>query len=414
MTPRHRTFRIAVRKFPPFEQAIRAEWAAFEDNAHTGLALDLVLLDLHPLEHALFTSGGMCSGDWDVAFVNTDWIAAMHALGAAVDLAPLVAADPPEGYPAAWAPSVLRLQRLDDAILGVPFHDGPECLILRRDLFDDRRNQVRFEKQFHRPLAPPATWKHLHQLARFFQDPATGLFGTVFAAFPDGHNTIYDFLLQLWTRNGSLQASGELDPRGRLSFQTPAAAAALTFYRAIINDPAAVPPDCLTLDSVAAGALFAAGSVAFMVNWFGFAAYAHTSPDSAIRGLVDVAPIPAGPGGSTASLNVYWILAMASGSPHREVAWQFLRHTQSPAMDLLVSSVSAIGCRRSTWQDAGMNAEIPFYHRLEALHQNAREIPQRPDWPRISAVIDTLVTAAVTSQTPIPKLLARADAALAS
>ncbi len=411
MTVHRRTFRIAVRKFPPFEQAIRAEWAAFEERVRTGLTLDLVLLDLHPLEHALFTSGGMRSGEWDIAFVNTDWIAAMHALGAAVDLAPLLAADPPEGYPAAWAPSLLRLQRLGDAILGVPFHDGPECLILRRDLFDDRDNQARFEQQFHRPLTPPTTWERLHQLARFFQNPATGLFGTVFAAFPDGHNTVYDFLLQLWTRNGSLQ---ELDPRGRLSFQTPAAVEALTFYRAIVNDPAAVPPDCLTLDSVAAGALFAAGRVALMVNWFGFAVYAHTAPDSALRGLVDIAPIPAGPGGFTASLNVYWILALASGSPHRELAWQFLRHTQSPAMDLLASSAGAIGCRRSTWQDPGLNAQISFYHRLDELHQNAREIPQRTDWPRIAAVIDTLVTAVVTSETSIPELLARADAALTS
>ena len=42
-------FRIAVRKYPPFEQAIRAQWEAFEEMAHTGLVLDLVALDLHPL-----------------------------------------------------------------------------------------------------------------------------------------------------------------------------------------------------------------------------------------------------------------------------------------------------------------------------------------------------------------------------
>ena len=31
-----------------------------------------------------------------------------------------------------------------------------------------------------------------------------GRYGTVFAAFPDGHNTLYDFALQLWSRGGEL------------------------------------------------------------------------------------------------------------------------------------------------------------------------------------------------------------------
>ena len=83
-------FRIAVRKYPPFEQAIRAQWHAFESSAHTGLTLDLVALDLHPLEHALFASNGMRRGDWDVAFIATDWIASVYAQGCAMDLAPLL------------------------------------------------------------------------------------------------------------------------------------------------------------------------------------------------------------------------------------------------------------------------------------------------------------------------------------
>jgi multiple sugar transport system substrate-binding protein len=162
---------------------------------------------------------------------------------------------------------------------------------------------------------------------------------------------------------------------------------------------------------VALGQLFAQGSLAMMVDWFGFATHAHTSPDSAVRGQVDIAPIPAGTPGRSASLNVYWILALATGSPHRDLAWRFLRHTQTPAMDLLTSTSGAIGCCRSTWADPTLNAAIPFYHQLEALHASAREIPQRPDWPLIAALIDTLVTATLNTQTPIPTLLAQADAA---
>ena len=88
--PRGKLFRIAVRKYPPFEDAIRAQWEAFEAQVKPGLALDLVPLDLPALEDALLTSKGMASGDWDVCFIPTDWIASMHKLECAVDLEPLL------------------------------------------------------------------------------------------------------------------------------------------------------------------------------------------------------------------------------------------------------------------------------------------------------------------------------------
>lgn len=395
-------FRIAVRRFAPFEAAIREQWSSFPGRA--GLALEVVALELQELEQALFSTGGMRGGEWDVAFVNTDWIAAMHAMGAAVNLAPLLAAAPPAGYPEAWPESLLRLQRTGGAVLGVPYHDGPECLVYRRDLFEDAALREDYRARFGRELAPPATWEEFHRVARFMT--REDRYGAVFAALPDGHNTVYDFLLQLWTRGGEL-----FDAEGAVRFHTDEAAAALSYYRAIVKDAEAVPPGCAGLDSVAAGAMFAQGTVAMMVNWFGFAAHAHTAPGSAVRGMVEVAPVPAGAGGRSVSLNVYWLLALAAGSPHRDTAWQFLRHTQSAEMDLLVSSSGAVGCRRSTWADPGLNAAMPFYHRLEALHEHAREIPQREDWGRVAGILDRLMSGAVSTQKPVAELLAEADRA---
>lgn len=406
MASRREKFRIAVRKFGPFEAAIRQQWDAFDAQARTGLELDAVALDLHPLEDALFASGGMADGGWDVAFVATDWIAAMREQKCAVDLKPLLDGEPPEDYPDGWSESLLRLQRIDGAVLGVPYHDGPECLIYRRDLFEDPALCRRFQNEYDHPLAPPTTWTEFHEVARFMQTAVEGLYGTVFAAYPDGHNSVYDFLLQVWTRGGELAGAD-----GELKFSTPQAHEALSFYREILNDTHAVHPECRSLDSVAAGARFAAGEVAMMVNWFGFAAHAHTAEESAVRGLVNIAEVPAVAPQFRASLNVYWILSIASGSAHRDLAWQFLRHCQTAAMDKLTTTSGAIGCRKSTWADPDVNAAIPFYRRLETLHASAREIPQRADWPRIAAIIDALVTATISTETPISELLAHADEA---
>ena len=401
---REECFRIAVRKYTPFEEAIRRQWESFETRATTGLKLDLVAMDLQPLEEALFASGGMRSGDWDVAFVATDWIAVMHELGCAVDLAPLLRDDPPVDYPAGWSESLLRLQRVGQSVLGVPYHDGPECLVYRRDLFEDPAARAEYEARFGEELTPPKTWEQFHRVARFLNRPEQGRYGTVFAAFADGHNTVYDFLLQLWTRGGDL-----FRPDGSIWFSSPEAAAALAFYRGMVTDRQAAHPDCLKLDSVAAGAAFAAGQVAMMINWFGFATMAHTSADSAVRGLVDIADIPHGESGETASLNVYWLLAIAAGSAHKREAWSFLHHVLTPEMDKLTTQAGAIGCRRSTWSDAEVNAAIPFYWKIGQLHANAREIPRRADWPRIAGIIDGLITKTVTSPAPVEELLRVAD-----
>lgn len=408
MTSRNQTFRIAVRKFPPFEASIQAQWSSFEQTARSGLQLEIVPMDLSHLECALFASGGMLSGDWDVAFVATDWIPSMQSADCAVDLQPFLESDPPPDFPEGWCNSLLHLQRIDGRVLGVPYHDGPECLIYRRDLFEDPERQRNFRQAHGRELEPPRTWKEFHEVAHFLNDPTCNLYGTAFAAYPDGHNAVYDFLLQVWTRGGDVFSSG-----GELRLSSPQAEAGLSFYRAIVTDRSASHPDCNSLDSVAAGARFAAGEIAMMVNWFGFAAYSHTSLESSVRGLVDIAGIPAGVGGKSVSLNVYWILSLAAGSPHRELAWRFLRHTQTPAMDKITTTSGGIGCRRSTWNDPEVISQIPFYSQMESLHANAHEIPQRRDWPRIASIIDTLITQAISTETPIAALLKEADAKLA-
>lgn len=396
-------FRIAVRKFSPFESAIRKQWEAFERVERTGLVLDAVALDLHPLSEALFASGGLVRGDWDVAFLVTDWIASAHEQHAVVDVSDLLREEPPEGYPDGWSASLRRQHEIGGEILGLPYHDGPECLIYRRDLLEDPAEQAAYAARYGSPLRVPETWEEFRRVARHFHRPGQGLYGTVFAAYPDGHNTVYDFCLQLWTRGGELT-----DGAGRIQFETPQAAEALEFLRSMINDKAAVHPACRDMDSVKSGLAFAAGEAALMVNWFGFASMAETVADSKVKGRVGVAEVPHAEDAQGTSLNVYWILSIAAGSPHRRSAWRFLRHSASPAMDKLLTLEGGIGCRKSTWSDADVNRAIPFYQRMENLHAHAREMPRMTDWPRVAAIIDRMVLDAINTTDPVEAILRRA------
>ncbi|TPG52132.1 extracellular solute-binding protein [Sphingomonas glacialis] len=383
------TLRIAVRRFDPFARAMTAQFADFVATTGTQATLDAVELDLNPLHATLIGERGLASGEWDVAFLNTDWLAEAVAGDLLEDLAPHLEHAPIADFPDAWSPSLTGLQRFCGGFWGMPYHDGPECLVYRKDLI----------------VAPPTTWDDFHALARAQHDPAQERYGTVLALFPDGHNGLYDFCIQIWSRGGE-----PFDADGRADLTSPQAHAALDFLRNLAGDTAAIAPDCQKLDSVASGMLFAQGKVALMANWFGFAAYCDTATDSKVNGLVDVAPLPAGPGGSSVSLNVFWVLAIAAGSRNKSLAWDFLRHCATAPMDRLTTTEGAIGTRRSTWADAEINAAIPYYHRLEWLHEHARAMPVSPDLARISHIVDDLVTAAVTTNRSTTELLAEAQA----
>ncbi|MCS7034200.1 MAG: extracellular solute-binding protein, partial [Phycisphaerae bacterium] len=127
---------------------------------------------------------------------------------------------------------------------------------------------------------------------------------------------------------------------------------------------------------------------------------------SPVRGKVAIAPIPAGPNGSSASLNVYWMLSIAAGSRNQSLAWQFLKHCLSPAMDKLLTLAGAVGCRLSTWNDDEVNARIPFFRRLPELHQNARSFPVDRRFPELAHAIERGVLRAIETEDTIEQIAA--------
>lgn len=384
--------RIAVRAFGPFESAIAKQFDDFVRTTGMDATLEAVPMDLNPLHEAAIGSRGLATGEWDIAFLNTDWLAEAQAAGLLEDLEPHMAAAPVADFPQGWSPSLTTMQRFAGGFWGMPYHDGPECLIYRRDLLDAAG------------IAVPTSWDEFHATARALHAPEREQYGTVLALFPDGHNSFYDFCIHIWSRGGE-PFDGE-----RPAFTSPEAHAALAFLRTLARDETAIAPNARELDSVQSGLLFAEGKVALMANWFGFAAYADTAAESRVKGMVDVAPLPAGPGGRSVSLNVFWVLAIGSGSANKALAWAFLRHCATAPMDKLTTAEGAIGVRRSTWADPQINAQIPYYHRLDWLHEHAREMPMTPKLAEISHIVDDLMTEATTTDRPTAELLAEAQA----
>lgn len=398
------TFKIAVRKFGPFENAIQQFWKGYCAQTGCILSLDMVVMDLHELYESTISQGGLKNGDFDIAHINTDWIYEGYLAKAFEVLNPYINQNPPDQFPQGWSNSLLALQQFSGEIVGLPFHDGPECFIYRKDLFNDPVEQENYLAKYGRPLSVPKTWEDFRQVAHFFYRPAQNLYGSIFACYPDGHNTVFDFCLQLWTRGGSL-----LNSKGFIDLNTPAAFECLDFYRSIVNDSNAVHPGSANFDSVAAGLAFMNGEAAMMINWFGFAAMCEVDSASKVKGKLDVDLLPAKPGANSASLNVYWLYTIAKGSKHKKVAYDFLKYAISAANDKQLTLAGGIGCRKSTWNDPEINDTIPYYHKLENLHKVANMLPQKKNWADIAKIIDQMVLSAINTNKATEEILADAQ-----
>jgi len=392
--------RIAVRKFSPFESTLQKLWDAFCLKNNIQIDVEMIPLELHDLYEETITKKGLKNGKWDIAHLNTDWIFDAANEKAVLDLTSFINQNPPQDYPQGWHQSLLNLQQINGGTYGLPFHDGPECLIYRKDLFEDITEKENFKKQFGYELFPPKTWEQFNQIASFFNRPDNNLYGCVFASYPDGHNMVFDFCLQLWTRGGSL-----LDHQDKININHNQAIEALDYYRKIVNNSHAVHPGSKNFGSVEAGMAFAEGQAAMAINWFGFASMCEVIEESKVKGIVDITELPHDENHKTASLNVYWLYTIGIGSKNKALAYDFLRFATTAKSDKLLTTEGGIGCRKSTWKDTEINKTIPYYHKLQMLHENALTLPQTPIWPKVTELIDQMVLKAIETDISSKTLL---------
>ncbi|HWQ15269.1 MAG TPA: extracellular solute-binding protein [Roseiflexaceae bacterium] len=395
------TLNIKYRTFDGFERAL-AEQTRHFSALHPEVGFALSHAGPEELYAEMVQGGGAQGGTYDVMLALTDWLPDLMRRGGLLRLDAYLAADPPADWPHGWAESVLGLQRdAQGHVYALPYHDGPEIFHYRTDLFADPQEQARYERRFGRRLRVPETWSEFLDVARFFTRPGDGLYGTVVAGLNDGHNTVYDFLIHLWSRGGRL-----LDERLRPAFHGPTGVEALQFYVDLVTKHGVCPPRTLEYDSVAAGVAYAAGEGATMLNWSGFMAVAQLPP-SAIINKTRCAPIPRGDGpqGRHASLNVYWVLGVCAGSRQPDLAYQFLKETASPAMDKVTSLAGGTGVRRSTWNDPEIRAQFQYYEVIEEVHRGADTLPALPEYPAINEVLNRMSWNAVQGRASVERAL---------
>jgi multiple sugar transport system substrate-binding protein len=405
-----KTLRLAYRTFAGFERALTRQTEAFQ-KLHPEVEVELVDFDVPELHGTMVNGDGCSSGDWDLFLCVTDWLPSVVTRGLLTELDPYLATSAPPDWPHGWSDSLLGLAADERGrFYGIPYHDGPQMFMYRADLFEDPAERERFEREYGYPLAPPETWSQFHDVARFFTRPDDDLAGCVIAAMADGHNSIYDFFIQLWSRGGRV-----LDGR-KAAFNGPEGREALAYLTGLIAD-GVTQPDPRAYESVLSGDYYASGRGAMMWNWAGFAVFADM-PESKIRGKNKLGLIPRGdgPNGRHVSLSVYWALTIPAGSRKPQLAWDFIRTAATPELDLVTSDEGGIGCRLSTWRDPGMQERFGAYALLEETHRTVETLPALPEYDAINEVLNELIDQVHTGEKGVDEALdeaaARADAIL--
>jgi multiple sugar transport system substrate-binding protein len=388
------TLRFVGRPFEGFERALQRQMDSFTDTVDRDVTFERDHRPLPEIHEELVTTGDIAD-DYDLFLCLSDWLPALADRQLLQPLDDRLAADPPDDWPAGWADSMRDLVSYDGATYGVPYHDGPEIFHYREDLFESVAEQRAFREAYGRPLSVPRTWAEFVEVAAFFTRPDEGLWGTIVAAKPDGHNDVYDFAIQLWSRGGRL-----LDDDGRPAFDSPEGRAALQFYHDLIHEHRVVPPEAVEMESVEAGQFYADGKAAMMWNWSGFGALAE-APDSAVFGHTSYGLIPRAdtPAGEHTSLTVLYGLTIPAGTDHADLAYDFVRHVASPENDRITTLEGASGTRFSTWRDPDILRTNRFYSVVEEVNTGpVNTLPRVPAYTELNEILDEMVEAAVVDR----------------
>ncbi|AZI56928.1 extracellular solute-binding protein [Nakamurella antarctica] len=373
--------RIAYRAFDGFQRALERQASTF---ALPGVEIEAVAMDPPSLSLLLLDSGALASDGWDVVMVLTDWIPQLVAAGSLRALDSWLEKDTLTDWPGDFHDGVRRLAvGPDGRTYALPYHDGPQALVYRCDLFSDPVEQRMFVTRFGYPLQVPTTWRQFLDVATHFTRPEENLAGCVMAGFPDAHNTVYDFFIHLWGHGGEI-----LGTDGPM-FDSDAGVIALSWLRDLMRS-GSTQSDPLDTDSVAAGEVFAAGGAAMMWNWLGFAVTAELD-GSPIQGRVGVAPMPAVSDPPGPTLSLYWTLAIPVGARDPDLSWQFLEHVAQPAGDKITAEAGAVAVRLSSWNSSDLHKKFGAYRVIESAHDHARNLPATRYYPAISEALNTAI-----------------------
>ena len=291
------------------------------------------------------------------------------------------------GTPAAflkqYLPAYAEADMVDGKLVALPAFADAMFLYYRKDLLD----------KYHLPV--PQTWTQLAKDAATIQagehDPQ--LQGVSFQGAPI-EGTVCTFLLPYWSMGKSLVHDG------RLTFDHAAAIKALDLWTGLVRQGVA-PRNVAEIVTDQTRKDFEAGKAIFAVEW-GYGWSFFQSADSAVKGKVAVAELPAVDGGKQVTCIGGWQWGVSAFSRHPAEAVRLVKFLSSaPVSTLLADKASLLPVFPPLYHDPKLVQAMPWLPQALPAVEQAKSRPVTPYYNDVSNVIRTQTNAVLAgSETP--------------
>lgn len=276
--------------------------------------------------------------------------------------------------------AIIENNTVDGKLIGIPWFTDAGLLYYRTDLL---------EKYGY--AGPPATWNELETMAAAIQEGERAAGNSDFWGFVWQGNAYEGLTCDALEWIASSNGGTIVSPDGVITINN---AAAIDIVDQAAGWVGTISPNGVTsFGEEDARNMWQAGNAAFMRNW----PYAYSlgnSADSAVAGLFDVSPLPAGEGGSPAATLGGWQLAVSKYSDDIATAADvalFLASYDEQKYRAVQGSLNPT--IKALYQDADVLEAAPFFGSLYDVFINATARPSTATSPQYSQVSRAFYTA---------------------
>ncbi|HTW70864.1 MAG TPA: ABC transporter substrate-binding protein, partial [Acetobacteraceae bacterium] len=282
-----------------------------------------------------------------------------------------------------YLPAYADADMVDGKLVALPAFADAMFLYYRKDLLD----------KYHLPV--PTTWSQLAGEAKTIQagehDPQ--LQGLSFQGAPI-EGTVCTFLLPYWSMGKTLVHNGHL------TFDRAAAVKSFDLWLGLMKQGVA-PRNAAEIVTDQTRKDFEAGKVIFAVEWsYGWNLF--QSADSAVKGKVAVAELPAVEGGKPVTCIGGWQWGVSAFSRHPAESVKLVKFLSSvPVSTLLAEKASLLPVFPPLYHDAALDQAMPWLPPALPVVEAAKSRPVTPYYNDVSNVIRTQTNAVLAgSETP--------------
>jgi len=323
---------------------------------------------------------------FDVFAVDVIWVAGFARAGWLRELSNLL---PPDTSASFFAGPV-RAVTVGDRAFAVPWYMDAGLLYYRDDILSQQG------------AAAPQTWDALVRIAQSAMARDRRIGGYVWQG-KQYEGLVCNVLEFLWSNGGAAVDDGAV------VLDSESNRVALAYMADLVHRYRVTPASVTTATEEPCRHTFGQGRAVFMRNW-PYAWRLFQAPESRVRGRVGLAPLPHFPGSAPAAALGGWQLAVNANSRYPEVAEALVAHlTSQPAQRALAIAYGFQPTRVALYRDAELGAHQPMLPMLESVFAAARPRPVTPRYVRLSQVLQSEFSAAISGVKSAADALASAQ-----